>query len=426
MNFSNLTTNEQCYTTAIVLIGFIALILATITNITITKDKKSIFILSFLLVVIIIDLSVLIELLNFSLANEQSISPKADGLIYNFPYSVHIVLGLVSILIAIYNIYKAYKTNNDNITNFSFKEALESLPTGIVFISESNNIYLSNHIMCNLCKELTGKDLISGIDIWEELCKLRRSDKCVINEDNPAFMLQNGKIWQFVKTTLKEQIYYEIKATDITELYNLRKNAEDINATLQLQQLKLEALSNMIEENTEKEIAVNLKVNFHDRFGSLLAQTKQTLMETEFDETKVLAEHWAEFSSIFSTLPSNDMQSLSLPQVQTFGKKLGCEVMVNGYLPNDDKLQNTFLLCINEALINAYRHSKAHILQVEITQTEESAHISIHSETKIALSKITEGGGLTGLRQRVEQLGGKFDIDTKNGVTIKVTLNKSH
>ncbi len=427
MNFSSLTINGQGGIAAIVTIGFIAMTLALIINILAKSCKKNIFAISLLLLVTMVDLWALIAFIDFSRPSYEVVLSTVAIVVNYIPYPIHIILGLASVGTAAYSIYKVYKAEKDSINDFSIKEALESLPTGIAFTSSDNNIYLSNNIMHHLCKELTGKDLISGIDIWEELRKLRGSDKCVINEDNPAFMSERGKVWQFSRNFCKWHTgdYMEIKATDITELYKLGESTKQFSETLALRQERTKALTNIIEKSTAEEIAVNMKVGFHDNFGNLLTLTKEALRESpENEDVKVIAGYFAEITDIITDLASEKNQGLSLDQIISFSKKLGCEVVINGDLPADDENNATILLCINEALKNAYCHANADKVVVNLTQTKDEVNVIIHNETKDTQPEITEGGGLTGLRQRVEKSGGRFSIKADGGVTMEITLNK--
>ncbi len=427
MTFTSLTTNAEGIVAAIVTLGFLAVTLALITNITAKKNKETVGALSFLLFLITVDLTALIEFIDFSSPSDRTVFSPLAEMINAIPYPIHIILGIVSVWISVYSIYKAYKADKDSISGFTIKEALESLPTGIAFVSEDNTIHLSNKIMHNLCKELAGKDLISGIDIWGELCRLRSSNKCVIDEKHPAFKLNDGKVWQFSKTAQGWHTgdYIEIKATDITELYGLREHTREFGDALTHRQERLKALTTIIESSTAEEIAVTMKVGFHDNFGNLITLTKEMLRETpENGEIGDIAGRFAVIGDIITDLTSDQNQDLSLEEIQKFGERLGCEVVISGELSVDGEHKNTILLCINEALKNAYTHGDADKITVTINETTENITVTIHNETKTPLSEISEGGGLTGLRQRVEHAGGSFRIMTYDGVTMEIKLNK--
>ncbi len=427
MTFFSLSDTLKGYILAAVFICFITLILALVSHISLNKNKGTMQILVILSLIALIDLSALKELTSYW--SEESASRSSDIAVFvdNIPYYNHIIFAVLGVGFSFYSIYKLYVVSSNTINEFSIKEAIESLPSGIAFMSPSNELYLSNRIMQDLCKKLTDKDLMSGTDLWEDLSKLKSSAQCVIGGNNPAFMLSDGKVWQFTRALCKWETgdYYEIKTTDITELYNLRRNTEEVNEVLSKQQIQLKNLTSMIEKNTEEEIAANMKVSFHDNFGNLLTLTKHTLQETtELDETKVLAKHFEQLSEIITDLASDKNQGVSYEEIITLGEKLDCKVILQGELPAQEEIKNKVLLCINEALKNAYLHANAKELIVTIGESEETVEVSIYNETKNILSNITEGGGLSGLRRQIEKMNGKFSINVENGVRINIVLNK--
>ncbi len=341
------------------------------------------------------------------------------------PYILHIMLGVGTIMFAVYSIYALHKKYQSEVGIFSVKEALENLPTGIAFMNQNVNLLLSNHIMHMLSKEIAEKPLQNGLEFWKNLTHLQNSDKCVIKGKEPAFTLENGDIWQFSKTlcTYGGNEYYQLKATNITEHYNLSQSTKTVNEKLTQQQFRLKKLTDIIEANVEKQVAINMKINFHDNFGNLLTLTKKALRENEnINEANALIEYWGNLSNIITALSSDEKQNLSLSQILLFAQKLGCKIIITGEFPKDDANNTTLLLCINEMLKNAYRHADAHILNVDISQTPGAVNFTIHNETKSKIAQITEGGGLTGLRQRIEQGGGKMVIDCSDGVKLSGTL----
>ncbi len=424
LTFTSLPNDTKGYVTAAVAVGFIALTLALITNIATKRDKGVSFVLSFALTIAFVDLAALIELINLvNQSGEPPISTVAL-LFNNIPFYLQLAVGLAATVASVFTIYNAFTHSKNTINDFSVKEALESLPSGIAFVSDSNDIHLSNQIMHKLWRELTGKELISGTDIWGALCKFKDSDKCVLDEDSPAFILQGGKVWQFARTLWEN--YTEIKATDITELYSLRQNNEQVGKTLTQRHKRLKALADIIEKTTEEETALDLKVGLHDNFGSLLLLTKQTLIQsTEVKDTKTVVGEWSKLPDMITGIATDEKSSMSLEEIVMLGEKLGCKLVVNGDLPSDHEQKTTILLCINEALKNAYRHANANKLTVSITENTETITVTLQNETKSRITEILEGGGLTGLRQRIENMGGAFSVKVENGVTIKLTLKKS-
>ncbi len=425
MSFFSIDMISRGYIVAVVMVSFIALIIGFITHMMIKQNKSISMITAALILITLIDAAVLLMCNNIEVPGTVVAMLAVPQFVGAKPYIVHIVLAVGCIIFVIYTTYKLHIKNRNAINVFSIKEAMETLPTGMAFMSQGVGLHLSNHIMHLLCRELTGKDLLVGHKFWQDIQDMKSDERCVINDTDPAFMLPDGRVWQFAKTLCPwyDGDYYEIKATDITELYNLSKNTEQLNEVLAKQQDRLKELTNIIEQNAQEQVAVNMKVNFHDNFGNLLALTKKTLRESpSLEQAKVLAGHWAGLTGIITELSNDRHHSPTLPQILDFGTKLGCEVIINGDLPEDEENKTTILLCINEALKNAYCHANAHKLTVDITQTQEQICVSIHNEDKNASPNITEGGGLTGLRQRIEQAGGTMEIVCEDGVTMYVQL----
>ncbi len=428
ITFLSLNDAYKGYTIALCVVSMITLLVALVVYIIEKKRDPYTLLLAFLLVINIINLSSLSELNKLRSVNGSDSLFFVSTFVNTLPYFVHVAFCTGCIIFAIYSMYTYYINNKNKINAFSVKLALENLPTGIVFMSDNVELLLSNHIMHRLCKELTEKTLQSGLTLWDDLITLQNKNNCVISGEEPAFALPNGEVWQFSKKACKYQgdEYHEIKATNITELYNLSENARKVNEKLKFQQQRLETLTGIIQENAEKQVAVNMKVNFHDNFGNLLALAKKTLRETEdINNVKALVDYWGGLSDVITELSSDDNQNLTLEQIMHLANNLGCEIELIGEIPQQHFNKTTVLLCINEMLKNAYRHADAQRLTVNIVNDENEVNFTIHNETKNRIMQIKEGGGLTGLRQRIEQNGGKMSMDCAEGVTMTVKLNNN-
>ncbi len=427
LTFLNLSDIAKAYIIVLCILSFILLLITLIVHMVQKAKQSSIIILSFLLIVSILDFAMLAQLNKVGRTKYDIIVTQTLALCNRIPYFVHIALNIIFVIFALFAIYNLYKNSINKINTFSVKNALENLPTGIAFMTQDTDLLLSNHIMHNLCKELTDKALQSADVFWQDLTALQDENNCVIKGKEPAFILKNGNVRQFSKTLCmyNGDEYYEFKATDITELYNLSENTRRINEKLKQQQQRLEKLTDIIEENAERGVALNMKINFHDNFGNLLTLTKKALRENEnIDETRTLVDYWKNLNNVITELSSDDKQKLSLEQVLLFAENLGCKIILSGELPKGEHNNITALLCINEMLKNAYRHADAKKLTVKISHTHSEINLIIHNETKSKLPEIKEGGGLSSLRERIEQAGGTMCMTCDDGVSMSVKLLK--
>ncbi len=427
MTYLSLNDSAKAYMLVLCIFSMILLLISLIAHIAQKSKKNNVSVLSFFLIASILIFSLLSQLNKVNRTKYDVLLTPTLETFNNIPYVAYIGLSLGLIFVAGFLMYTLYKNSKNKINVFSVKQALENLPTGIAFTTNDAELLLSNNIMHNLCKELTGKALQNAKTFWFDLNALQNKKNCVIKGDEPSFILKSGEVWQFSKTQClyNDDVYFEFRATDITELYNLSENTRSVNKKLTQQQKRLKELTNIIEENAESGVALNMKINFHDNFGNLLTLTKKALRESEnADETRTLIDYWGNLSSVIKDLSSDDKQSLSLEQILLFANKLCCEVVLSGELPKGEQDKTTVLLCINEMLKNAYRHAGAQKLMVDISETDGTIYLIIQNETKYKLTEIKEGGGLSSLRERIEKAGGTMCMKCDKGVSMIVELKK--
>ena len=80
----------------------------------------------------------------------------------------------------------------------------------------------------------------------------------------------------------------------------------------------------------------------------------------------------------------------------------------------DDTVEATAYYVFAEALSNAQKHAHAASIHIRVTATTHTLDLEI-ADDGIGGATERAGGGLTGLRDRVEALGGRFKIDNPSG-----------
>ena len=94
------------------------------------------------------------------------------------------------------------------------------------------------------------------------------------------------------------------------------------------------------------------------------------------------------------------------------------------------EVETAIFRIIQEALTNVHRHSVAQNVEVFIEKNDNLAQVTITDNgrgiSKEVLERIAAGKsgvGITGMRERVKQLGGKFEIRSQSpGTQIRVEL----
>lgn len=318
------------------------------------------------------------------------------------------------------------------------KKAIDSYPGGICFSALDGRVILANEKMNKLMLELTGHTILNAKVTWEELAnfasngkaeKLTQSwlpkdpDKESIHQQL-FFRFSDSSIWRFELRFLDLNTV-QIEAAEITELYRLSEELYENTIRLREMQKRQNALlDSIVEVNLNKEILA-AKMHIHDELGHcLLATTKAITEDSLAENADVLRENWNstihDFSNIPTvwTVPDSSLQS-ELMQVADL---IECKVIFLGEQPKSRKALQLLYATVREALTNAVRHADATELTVKIEQDEKSYHIEISDNGGVTVPKITEGNGLSALRQRLEQEGASLKVLCGNSVSLIVNI----
>lgn len=84
-------------------------------------------------------------------------------------------------------------------------------------------------------------------------------------------------------------------------------------------------------------------------------------------------------------------------------------------------VRDALVRSVQEALTNSVRHSEADNVWVRVRQTESGLEAEIHDDGRGA-PVVTPGNGFTGMRERVEALGGTVALDGRDGFRVAITV----
>ena len=295
------------------------------------------------------------------------------------------------------------------------KKAIDSYPGGICFSALDGRVILVNEKMNKLVLELTGHTILNAKVVWEELANFANNGKAekltqswlpkdTDNENGNIhqqlfFRFLDSSVWRFELRFLDSNTV-QIEAAEITKLYRLSEELYENTFRLQEMQKRQKALlDSIVEVNLNKEILA-AKMHIHDELGHCL-----TIRD---------------FSNIPMawTVPDSSLQS-ELLQV---AELIGCKVVFLGEQPTQRKTLQLLYAAIREALTNAVRHANATELMVKVEQNKQGYHIEISDNGCVSVSSITEGNGLSALRQRLEQEGASLKVLCDNGVSLIVNI----
>ena len=304
----------------------------------------------------------------------------------------------------------------NNITTASIKEGMDKLPAGLCYHNEKGVPKLINHRMDNLCRVITGDPLFDGNEFWQKLSagKVLYGNTVVKCGSNPIITLSDNSTVSFTKIEreIGTEKMFEIRATDITKQYALNVELQENNNELRQLNRRLSEYGENVWDITREREILTAKVNIHDMLGKALLVTKRYIENGDVDVSKEeLTDIWRStlylFDGGFSESPGNN----SLDELYAAAKLMGIKLTVKGKIPKDNRLLRFIMSGARECLTNAVHHAKAPELTLSLYSLYGFFFIEYTNDGLQPTEAISEGGGLSSLRQSVESEGGIMETD---------------
>lgn len=304
----------------------------------------------------------------------------------------------------------------NNITTASIKEGMDKLPAGLCYHNEKGVPKLINHRMDNLCRVITGDPLFDGNEFWQKLSSGRvlYGNTVVKCGSNPIITLSDNSTVSFTKIEreIGTEKMFEIRATDITKQYALNVELQENNNELRQLNRRLSEYGENVWDITREREILTAKVNIHDMLGKALLVTKRYIENGDVDVSKEeLTDIWRGtlylFDGGFSESPGNN----SLDELYAAAKLMGIKLTVKGKIPKDNRLLRFIMSGARECLTNAVHHAKATELTLSLYSLYGFFFIEYTNDGLQPTEAISEGGGLSSLRQSVEKDGGIMETD---------------
>ena len=218
--------------------------------------------------------------------------------------------------------------------------------------------------------------------------------------------------------------YTQFIASDITELYKTRVELTDENAQLRKAQADLKRLSANVVAATREEEILNTKMRVHDEMGRCLVAAQKYLREggvQAVDESIVLS--WQRAVSMLRYNNESEQEDILL-QIRITCQSINLEFIQSGQPPEDENIAYVLSCAVRECVTNAVRYAQATELYADFTEDDVTATVTVYNNGKIPDGEITEGGGLSTLRRRVERAGGTMIVQSLPQFRLTVTVPK--
>lgn len=401
---------------------------------------------NYILLILLIVIDVLIfETMEIGYRNPDS--PWTESVFMNFSFWIYLVWGFVILGIGVAGQIHLHKYLREEFSRSSVRQAIDNLPTGLCYSDEQGRAILTNAEMYRFIRKLSGQNVFNIKLLFEDLQKesfVKEIEAKGIKlleyysnamEGQYAFAFPDGEVYQIVKSgmSLEGEHIEQTVVSKITTLYKLYEQNEKYNKKL-LEQGKAiyEYADNLILLNHEEEILTH-KIQIHNEMGQVIMQTRYFLEQAgELEQYYELAEQWEKIALKFANQDENKNKKSGelLEEIFEVARAIGCEVSLQGKLPETKPRGSLIRQTIREAIINAVKHGNATKVSIVVKDLKASSGecdskakvIEITNNGQLPKEEIKLGGGLSNLKASFEKIGDLMEIETKEQFCIRLLI----
>lgn len=308
------------------------------------------------------------------------------------------------------------------------KESFDNLPIGICFFDSRGLIRLINKQMLSIgCVLLDG-----GFQtLWELRAALLSPPECVrvLDEKNTLFSFPGNVVLRFEEKQItdgRKNRFTQATFADVSELASRQKELKEENKRLENANRRAKQLYDNMAGIVREEEILSMKMRVHDDIGhSILAARKALLSDASIEEIRSSASIWER--SIDLLYHANNMpdETDDLEYAKERAAALGVSVIESGDFPTEKSARKIFSIAVRECVTNCVRHAGGNCVFAFAFSDHEHHRLKITNNGEPPEGEITEGGGLSALRRRIEKSGGTMEIKSFPFFELCVTLGRT-
>ena len=291
----------------------------------------------------------------------------------------------------------------------AIKESFDQLPTAVCFFDRDGGIVLCNRQMYRLSQQLLRSDLQYMGELEEALAAPPEGVTPLEKMEN-TYRFSDGTVWKFERAAVTDrygETYIQLTATDVTALHwALEQLAED-NRRLEQDAEKLRRLSENVAAVAREKEQLAAKSAMHDSLAACITVTKQYLAgDLGGIDADIVLREW-EKSIVFQEAGLLAARE----KLYESADSSGVTVRIRGAEPTNgaaDLMYAAMQVCLN----NAIQYAQATELMANIWEDGDRYTVLIRNNGRPPEKTITEGGGLSNLRRRIERIGGTMTVQS--------------
>lgn len=306
------------------------------------------------------------------------------------------------------------------VTVASIREGLDLLPDGILLARTDHSAALVNIAMLVFMERLLGRQYRNAAVFWQALTAFDAPAVAEKRMQTDAFLFRftAGDAWLVQRVHLTGGLTgWQVTASCVTELDAVTQELETKNAALHAMISTRKELLTTLEQTERHRTLQEITARVHDVLGQRISMLQQLLASPA---PKDALDTIVRIDSLLEAVPlmQEPHPATLLADMADTYRQLGIHLTLSGHLPRNMRRARAFAAIIWEALSNAVCHGHANA--VTITIHERRLRIR---DNGIGCAHLHLGGGLTGISQRVNDLGGRliithtphFELDARIG-----------
>ncbi|WP_026507131.1 sensor histidine kinase [Butyrivibrio sp. MC2013] len=311
----------------------------------------------------------------------------------------------------------------------TIREVGDNLPLGVSFFDMKGRLMLSNRTAYDLLYEVCDHGFMTLDEFISSLRKLKGNiavADLISDRDDLLYRDQSGRVWSFKTGEIKtngERRYIQLTAVDITGLYKNALKLRDQNRELEEMEEELRRITSNVASITREQEILNAKMKVHNRMGTcILLSSKYMKKEFEDNEKAEMLEFWEDTLSDMMGEATEDDEIDAVADIIRLGGELGLEIEITGPRLQDEDDREVLSAAIRECITNTVRHAGGKKIMIDIRDENGYHVIEFRNNGNKPDEPVKEGGGLSSLRRKVEDIGGFMTIETGEEFVIIISL----
>ena len=316
-------------------------------------------------------------------------------------------------------IRREYRIHRTTLTSDSIKQTLDNLNSGILFADAQGRTVVLNYKMANtfFAWQNLYPQMVQEIDRALETAP-QVSDKPTLHR------LPDGRVWRFRTVPLHDPElpgFTQTTAQDMTELFAVNEQLAAENDALRAAIARMTDMLGQVEERVREEETLHIRMRVHNDIGRSLisiASLMENMDRAPDEQVRIL--HQA--VRLFST--GAPEEPLTLENVARESAELGVSMKIVGDAPENTRVMRLIAAAARECVTNCVRHAGGRQVTVHIRREASVTTAVITNDGAVPKAPIREGGGLSNLRELIENAGGQMVLTHSPAFALTLILNE--